>query len=53
NNWTCQLCHQRKNELHCHHIVPVWAEPGLAKDELNLTTLCSECHLMVHGKELE
>ncbi len=52
NHWTCQLCHQRRSDLHCHHIVPVWADPSLAKDETNLTTLCSDCHRKIHGNEL-
>ncbi|MFQ5584307.1 MAG: FAD-dependent thymidylate synthase, partial [Calditrichia bacterium] len=53
NQWTCQLCHQRKSKLHCHHIVPVWADESLARNETNLTTICKECHLMIKGKELE
>lgn len=53
NNWMCQLCHQKSNELHCHHIVPVWADPDRAKDEYNLTTLCGDCHRRIHGEELD
>ena len=53
NGWTCQLCHRRANELHCHHIVPVWADESLARDKNNLTTLCGDCHRDIHGKELD
>jgi thymidylate synthase (FAD) len=53
NGWTCQLCGQRKSELHCHHVIPVWAEPALGKEESNLTTLCGECHRGISGRELE
>ena len=53
NGWTCQLCHQRTDQLHCHHIVPVWADLKLARDESNLTTLCIDCHHEVHSNELE
>jgi flavin-dependent thymidylate synthase len=53
NGWTCQLCHQRATEVHCHHIVPVWADASLARDESNLTTLCGPCHRSIHGKELD
>jgi thymidylate synthase (FAD) len=53
NGWTCQLCHQRAGELHCHHIIPVWADPSLARDERNLTTLCGDCHRSIQGRELE
>jgi thymidylate synthase (FAD) len=52
NHWTCQLCHQRSSELHCHHIVPVWADPSRARDESNLTSLCARCHRQVHKDEL-
>ncbi len=53
NSWTCQLCHQRSHALHCHHVVPVWAAPELARQEGNLTTLCDDCHRNIHGRELE
>jgi thymidylate synthase (FAD) len=53
NGWTCQLCAQPAGELHCHHVVPVWAEPNLAREESNLTTLCGDCHRKVHGRELQ
>lgn len=53
NGWTCQLCHQRAGVLHAHHVVPVWAEPSLACDEANLTTLCGSCHRSIHGRELD
>jgi len=51
NHWTCQLCHRRRSVLHAHHIVPVWADIGLARDSSNLTTLCDECHREVHRDE--
>jgi thymidylate synthase (FAD) len=53
NSWTCQLCGEGSSELHCHHIVPVWADKGLARDEDNLTTLCATCHRGIAGRELE
>lgn len=53
NGWTCQLCHERARELHCHHIVPVWADITLARVVSNLTTLCGDCHRNIHGRELE
>ncbi|MFO7587643.1 MAG: FAD-dependent thymidylate synthase, partial [Gemmatimonadota bacterium] len=53
HGWTCQLCHGRADELHCHHVVPVWADPSLSRDESNLTTLCGSCHRRVNGRELE
>ena len=53
NRWTCQLCAQRASELHCHHVVPVWADLGRARDINNLTTLCGDCHRSMQGRELE
>ena len=53
NNWTCQLCRERRPILHCHHIVPVWADPDKARDETNLTTLCDRCHRSIAGRELD
>jgi thymidylate synthase (FAD) len=53
NGWTCQLCNERAPELHCHHIVPVWADLSRARDLCNLTTLCGDCHRSIAGKELD
>lgn len=53
DGWTCQLCHQRSRELHTHHVVPVWADESLGRVESNLTTLCGDCHRLIHGRELE
>ncbi|MBI3099555.1 MAG: FAD-dependent thymidylate synthase [Planctomycetes bacterium] len=53
NRWTCQLCHHRAPELHCHHIVPVWADASRAWEESNLTTLCGDCHRSIQGRELD
>jgi len=53
NGWTCQLCLQKALEPHCHHIVPVWADATLAREESNLTTLCGPCHRSIHGSELD
>ncbi len=52
NEWTCQLCHERASELHCHHVVPVWADLDRARDPRNLTTLCGDCHRSIQGREL-
>ncbi len=53
HGWTCQLCKQRAPELHCHHIVPVWADLDPARDPANLTTLCGNCHRSIAGRELD
>ena len=53
NGWTCQLCGERAKELHCHHVVPVWADIERARDVANLTTLCGDCHRSIAGRELE
>ncbi len=53
NGWTCQLCAQRADELHCHHIVPVWADESKARELNNLTTLCGPCHRSVTGNDLD
>ncbi len=53
NGWTCQLCFAHGGELHCHHVIPVWADPTLARDPRNLRTLCARCHREISGRELE
>lgn len=52
-HWTCQLCREKKSNLHTHHIIPVWADLSKARDFNNLITLCIDCHKKVHGKELD
>ena len=51
NGWSCQLCAQGADELHCHHIIPVWADESKARALDNLTTLCGPCHRHVTGNE--
>ena len=46
--YTCQECHRAGGRLHAHHIVPVWRDPGMARDIGNLITLCAPCHRKVH-----
>jgi thymidylate synthase (FAD) len=53
NGWTCQLCLEKAVEPHCHHIVPVWADASVAREESNLTTLCGPCHRSIAGRELD
>jgi thymidylate synthase (FAD) len=53
NEWTCQLCAERALELHCHHIVPVWADESKARELDNLTTLCAPCHREIAENELD
>ena len=53
NRWTCQLCARRADELHCHHIIPVWADESKARELRNLATLCGPCHRRVTGNELD
>jgi len=53
NGFTCQFCHARTGDLHCHHVVPVSADPTRARDISNLTSLCAACHRRIQGHELE
>ena len=52
NDWICQLCGKKKSTLHCHHIIPVWADETLAKKINNLTTVCVDCHREINKDEL-
>ena len=46
NNFTCLECGKRTNELHIHHIIPLYLN---GKDELdNLMVLCENCHKTKH-----
>jgi thymidylate synthase (FAD) len=52
NGYRCGICGS-KQALKTHHIDPVWNNPGRARDESNLTTLCESCHSDVHRLNLE
>ena len=43
DNYKCQICGEREN-LHCHHIIPVKLQPMVALDPSNGIVLCETCH---------
>ncbi len=43
DNYECQKCGSREN-LHCHHIIPVKLEPLFVLDPDNGIVLCENCH---------
>ena len=43
DNYECQKCGSKEN-LHCHHIIPVKLEPLFALDLDNGIVLCKDCH---------
>jgi hypothetical protein len=49
DNYTCQYCGSKEN-LHCHHIIPVKLEPMLALDPDNGIVLCEDCHYKIGHK---
>jgi thymidylate synthase (FAD) len=44
----CQVCGHASQNLHAHHIIPVWMDPERALDVTNLASLCGPCHRGVH-----
>lgn len=46
----CVKCGIKEN-LHCHHILPVAVEPLLSADIDNCETLCKNCHKAAHKKD--
>ncbi|MEO8893688.1 MAG: FAD-dependent thymidylate synthase, partial [Coleofasciculaceae cyanobacterium] len=54
-DYTCQQCGVRGNQLHAHHLLPVYSHPDKAYDFENLVTLCEGCHREIHnqGQELD
>jgi thymidylate synthase (FAD) len=51
-DYACAIC-KSKEDLHAHHIDPVWHAPRKARDFNNLMTLCSNCHDRLHADNLE
>ena len=47
DGWICQKCGS-KDDLQCHHILPVKLEPLESADVDNCITLCRKCHIEVH-----
>jgi len=52
---TCQRCGLRGSaqQLHAHHLVPVYADPSLGYEIENLVTLCQPCHAFIHKHHQE
>lgn len=52
---TCQRCGLRGSDqqLHAHHLVPVYADPSLGCEIENLVTLCQPCHAFIHKHHQE
>jgi len=43
DKYECQMCGSKEN-LHCHHIIPVKLDPIFALDPDNGICLCQDCH---------
>lgn len=52
NGFRCVLCGSARR-LHTHHIDPVAHNPKRAYDPTNLTTVCDECHVELHARNVE
>ncbi|MGN6566092.1 MAG: FAD-dependent thymidylate synthase, partial [Thermomicrobiales bacterium] len=52
NNYRCIICGGKEN-LHAHHLDPVWHNPAQARDQANLTSLCQPCHTNLHRRNLD
>lgn len=49
DNFTCQNCFQYSGYLECHHIFDFATYPELKFEEVNLITLCKNCHTDFHS----
>ncbi|MEK7991807.1 MAG: FAD-dependent thymidylate synthase [Thiotrichaceae bacterium] len=47
-DYTCQVCGEKKSNLHAHHVKSVAEYPELARDFDNLVTVCKDCHIDIH-----
>lgn len=52
NDFRCVICKSQR-ELRAHHVVPVSMDPSRGRDATNLTTLCQDCHVKLHSRNLE
>lgn len=54
-NYTCQNCGLcgSNQQLHAHHLVPIYANPSLGREINNLVTLCQPCHTSIHQHNRE
>jgi 5-methylcytosine-specific restriction endonuclease McrA len=48
DNYTCQKCGDKTEELNAHHITPVYEDNSKEHDIENGVTLCVECHAEKH-----
>ena len=49
DNFTCQMCGAKDKPLHVHHLVYKKGLKPWEYDELNLVTLCEDCHEAEHS----
>lgn len=47
-DFKCENCGEEGSELHLHHIVPLYENITLGKEESNLQVLCRWCHSLWH-----
>jgi hypothetical protein len=50
DRWKCAFCGDKKTTLHVHHIKYERDRSPWAYDDLELITLCEQCHRAVHSK---
>lgn len=52
DNWTCQDCGERGGTLHAHHVFAFADFPEHRFAPWNGVTLCKDCHLKTHSKQV-
>jgi hypothetical protein len=50
DSYKCVKCNEKEN-LQCHHILPVSTNPIESADIDNCMTLCKRCHIQVHKQD--
>ena len=51
DNFTCQHCFSEEKTLHVHHMVYFNNQEPWDCDNLNLITICNDCHKLAHSKD--